>query len=134
MAATSEESSPRRSLLRPFDWISLAVAVLITVGAGVLVYGQNTKAETAVVEAGGQTWVLPLDADTTLDVPGPLGTTVVEVAHGAVHVESSPCKNQVCVAAGFISLPGQWIACLPNGVIVRIEGESDEFELDATSW
>ena len=44
-----------------------------------------------------------------------------------VRMESSSCKNQICVKQGTISLEtadelalGRWIICLPNGVSVEL--------------
>ena len=71
-----------------------------------------------------QQWIYPLDAETTVRVPGPLGETVVEIADGAVRVVSSPCPEKICIKTGRISKPGQWIACLPNRVFISIRGRS----------
>jgi len=79
--------------------------------------------------AGGeaeQQWIYPLDAETTVRVPGPLGETVVEIADGAVRVISSPCPEKICIKTGAISKPGQWIACLPNRVFISIRGKRSE--------
>jgi hypothetical protein len=79
--------------------------------------------------AGGdaeQQWIYPLDAETTVRVPGPLGETVVEIADGAVRVISSPCPEKICIKTGRISKPGQWIACLPNRVFISIRGKRSE--------
>lgn len=79
-------------------------------------------------------WVFPLDAEETVSVSGPLGDTVVEIHSGGVKVQSSPCKNQSCVAIGSIHRAGQWTACLPNDALVTIEGGNGGEKLDATVW
>jgi hypothetical protein len=79
--------------------------------------------------AGGdaeQQWIYPLDAETTVRVPGPLGETLVEIADGAVRIISSPCPEKICIKTGRISKPGQWIACLPNRVFISIRGKRSE--------
>lgn len=90
--------------------------------------------ENVVIEGDGRTWVYPLDAEETVKVHGPLGDTVVEIHDGQARVIESPCKNQVCVAAGHIHTPNQWVACLPNAVFVRIEGKSHVEAPDASTW
>ncbi len=127
-------AATRRLSPRPLDFVAVAAAIAITVVSAFFVYGGSFSEAKAIVESGGQTWVLPLSKDATLDVPGPLGITVVEVENRSIHVHSSPCKNQVCVASGSISKPGEWLACLPNGVIIRIEGNRAIEEPDLTSW
>jgi len=80
-------------------------------------------------------WMQPLDKAGDFEVPGPLGSTWVHIGNGSVHIESSPCPNQTCVAAGDISLANQWIACLPNEVFVSIEGSAgSEGEPDAAAY
>ncbi len=87
-----------------------------------------------IIEGGGSSWVYPLDSVATIQVAGPLGETEVLINNGQASVVSSPCANQSCVAAGSITSVGQWIACLPNGVMVRIEGPRDEDALDAATY
>jgi hypothetical protein len=41
---------------------------------------------------------------------------------GRVRVTESTCPDKICVRTGWISRPGQSIVCLPNRVVVRIEG------------
>ena len=47
---------------------------------------------------------------------------VVIIDSGSVSVSEASCKNQVCVRHGSISHPGESIVCLPNRLIVSIEG------------
>ena len=80
-------------------------------GAGLYAVVQNTR---------GFCEVLPLDADTTLTVSSDLGENVVAISGGAVRVDSSDCKNQVCVDSGSASWPGQVITCLPHQLVVQV--------------
>jgi hypothetical protein len=119
--------------LKPFDVPAVLLAAAITAGAAFWVYGGASGEAKVIIESGDKTWVYPLDAEETIAVPGALGTTVVHIHDGAAAVESSPCENQTCVAAGSIHLNGQWVACLPNAVFVRIEGSAIDEVPDATS-
>jgi hypothetical protein len=66
-------------------------------------------------------------------VKGPLGETVVVISGGKARVEDSPCPDKLCVHMPAISKPGQWIACLPNRVFVRVRGSSGE-KIDDLSY
>ncbi len=91
--------------------------------------------ELSVVIGGAEgEWIYPLDGDRTIEVAGPIGVSVVEIHGNHVHMASSPCKNQTCVAAGQIGSAGQWLACLPNRVFVRIEGKTNDDKLDAAVY
>ena len=76
-----------------------------------------------IIEGSGRRWVYPLDAEVTLSVPGPLGNTVIRIHGNQTWVESSPCDNQICVAAGKLYRNFDFAACLPNSVMMIVEGD-----------
>lgn len=73
---------------------------------------------------------LPLDRETTVNVEGPLGTTVVKVEEGKARIISSPCPRKLCIRMGSISKAGEMVVCVPNKVVVRIKGKQ---EIDAVT-
>lgn len=87
-------------------------------------------------EAGVVTFVgpqgetsLPLNRDARAVVQGRLGDVVVTVEDGSVRVTDATCPDHVCIHTGAVTAPGSVIACVPNGVIVRVGGVSaDEFD------
>ena len=57
---------------------------------------------------------------------------VIVIDGSGVRMESSTCKNQICVHHGTIDpnnadelLLDHWIVCLPNGVSVEVTGTED---------
>jgi len=121
-------------MLRPLDIAAILLSAGITVLSAVYVYGGGGGERRVIIEGSGSSWVYPLDAEETVRVHGPLGDTVVQIHDGEARIVSSPCQNQVCVAAGEIHSHGQWVACLPNSVFLRIEGKGKKIELDASTW
>jgi len=121
-------------LLKPFDFglaiplFGLVIASFFVVYTGIGDHG--------VVKLKGESgeWVFPMDTVETTGISGPLGDTVITINEGAARVTSSPCMNQTCVAAGAIRLPGQWLACLPNRVMVYIDKGTSSDDVDATTW
>ena len=120
--------------LKLFDYIFLVAAISLTVLSGIAVYGGESKASRVVVEGMDHTWIYPLKAEVTLRVPGPLGDTVVVLHDGSARIEDSPCPNKTCVAAGAVRENGQWVACLPNRVFVRVEGNGHDDRVDGSTW
>ncbi len=116
--------------LKPFDIPAVALAIAAAAFSAFFVYGMQTGSARIIVEGGGKSWVFPVDAEETLHVHGELGDTVVSIHGGEVAITKSPCPNQTCVAAGPIDSGGQWVACLPNAVFVRIEGKVRDQEAD----
>ena len=86
------------------------------------------------VRASGREWIYDISGDTPATFTGPVGETTIEINDGRVHVHDSDCRNKVCIAAGWIRRPGQWIICLPNDVFILIEGADEEGEVDDTAF
>jgi len=85
-----------------------------------------------LIRGQGSEWTFPVETEETITVTGPLGYTIVRVENQYTWVEESPCLNQTCVASGKISRQGQWAACLPNNVLIMIQGTGDN-EVDAVT-
>ena len=103
----------------------ILVALLLLLG-GVgwftvhLVRTQNSP-ERIKVSAAGQEFELALK-DTLLMIPGPSGETTLRIQNKKVWVEKAPCPNKLCMRQGKISRPGESIICLPNRIVITIEG------------
>ena len=119
---------------RPLDYVALLLSVLTVVAAGIYAYGDSAEATEASIESDEGTFLYPLDVDRLVRVEGPIGETVIRVQDGRVHVHESPCRDQICVAAGWLEATGQWTACLPNRVFLRVEGGEVENGVDAQTF
>lgn len=112
----------------------LAIAAVACAGlAATRLMGANTNADTAtvVIRDGEQNvYELPLNQDTTKTVTTDLGTNLVEIKDGRVHVEEADCPNQDCVHQGWIDAAGQQIVCLPHKLTVDIVDESAKTTYD----
>jgi hypothetical protein len=115
------------------DLVVFALALGVLIFSTARVYAGASVPATVTVQAGGKRWVFPLDRETVFTAQGPLGDTVVELRGKSARVLSSPCTNQTCIAQGSIHGHGQWLACLPNQVMVSISGGGGE-ELDSVVW
>ena len=80
------------------------------------------SARDVIIEAPDGTSVVPLGDDAELRIEGRVGVVEVVVRDGGVRVEEADCPDSVCVHTGTIDSPGSVIACVPNGVVVRIGG------------
>ncbi len=115
-----------KSRVRILDIVAIAFAVAAVVGVSVYAYAGGTTASEVVVQADGKDYLYPLDRNTTFSVTGPIGRTVIEIDDHRVRVVSSPCKDKICILAGWLSHNGQWTACLPNKVFVRVAGSPSD--------
>lgn len=112
----------------------LAIAAVACVGlAATRLMGANTNADTAtvVIRDGEQNvYELPLSQNTTKTVTTDLGTNLIEIKDGRVHVEEADCPNQDCVHQGWIDAAGEQIVCLPHKLTVDIVDESAKTTYD----
>lgn len=105
---------------------------LLVLGVGLLVAGSFT-----LLQAGsaGQRVVVERDGKVVFNgvltearrvtVNGPLGPTVIAIKDGSVCVLSSPCPAKVCIRTGQINRQGELLACVPNHLVIRVEGTPD---------
>ncbi len=126
--------SKRSHLLRWGDIPLITIAVLAILFLFHYTYSGVGGTPYVHVSADGSEWRYPLDIDNTFTIDGISGKTVIHIHEGSVQILSSACPTESCVALGDISSIGQWLACLPNGVMVTIEGEPDNtMEVDDVS-
>jgi hypothetical protein len=131
----SKPKSPAAGVsLKAGDGIILLFALAVLVFSARAIYAGSGRQTEVIIEGSGGRWIFPLDAEELVSVAGPLGDTTVELRGGRARVLSSPCTNRLCMAAGAIGAHGQWIACLPNKVLVRVDSGGGGEESDATTW
>lgn len=102
----------------------LLLAVALLVGIHLLSRPGGTA---VVVTPTGET-SLSLDADGDYPFDGRDGLHIIlQVKDGRVRFLQSGCPDKVCVHTGWLSQAGQTAACLPAGILLRVEGvEEDE--------
>jgi len=118
--------------LKIFDVIIVLIVTSLTFLAAYMAYMKPQGKSQVVIRGEGREWVYPIEAEATVAVNGPLGCTTVRIHGNSAWVESSPCDNHTCIAVGAIHNQGDWVACLPNNVLVIVHGIDDE--VDGISW
>lgn len=82
---------------------------------------------------GQLTGEYPLDTDTEVTIMGYNGgNNVMSISNGRVRMSEASCPDRLCIHQGSISRAGQSIVCLPNRVILRIDGK-ETLDYDAVS-
>ena len=64
--------------------------------------------------------IYPLNKDGVFSLNGGTNTLVIE--NGEAWVSEADCPDKICMGMGKISKNGEFIACLPNQVIIVVEG------------
>ena len=125
---STKPSSPE---LRPNRYDALVVLVVLALAAALAVRpflaarAPQSGALTVVVSADGQEFDrLPLAQFGTHTYANNGYTLTVTATGGAVSVTQSDCPGQDCLHTGRITRAGQSIVCLPEQVIVTLEGKT----------
>lgn len=114
-------------LFRRADWFTLlAVGVVL----GILFLFRYVPFEdhaperfTVTIESmrGTQEVLVTPERNEEITLSGPLGVTIVAVRGGKVFVVTSPCPDKVCIKTGKIPDDADFIACVPNRVLIRMQ-------------
>ena len=108
--------------------IVLAAAVLGAAAlSAMLLWRLPPAGRTVTMQQNGQTVaVLPLAADTDYIVTGADGASnTVRIRGGRVSVCAASCPDGLCVRHRAVSRAGESIICLPNRVVVTVDGAAD---------
>ncbi len=121
--------------LTPFDRKLLLVVTVIVVFSFLLPLSQKRGSRVVVRADDRIVFVAPLAKEQQVELEGPLGITVLKVENGGVRVKSSPCSQKVCIHMGEARHVGDLLACVPNQLVITIEGEDtgEDAEFDFIS-
>jgi len=117
--------------LKPIDYIIGVLFLCTAIFSLVYAIRHKDGSPRLIVTAGRTEWVYPLNVDRTIEVEGALGISRIAIENGFVRFLDSPCSNRICVQSPPLWREGDWSACLPNQVFLRIEGApsyKDEFD------
>jgi hypothetical protein len=112
--------------LKLLDYIIILLSVCGVVLYAITVYRSSGGKNEVHIRTFEKEYIYDLESEEVVDIDGLLGTTSVQIKNHAVRVLSSPCPLKICMKKGEISRADEWIACLPNGVFIRITGASHE--------
>ncbi len=116
------------SLIRPGDWLVVLLGAALVAGS-VPLFWQGGLADRAIVRQEGKVYAeVDLKARRQLEVPGPLGTTVIAVEPGRARVVADPGPRQYCVKQGWLMRPGEIAICAPNRVSLQITGRTKVYD------
>jgi len=120
--------TPLRQNLRILDAVAILLSMAVLGAFSYHVYAERGGEAVLYIQNQSKVWIYPLSKEQEVDIPGPLGLTHVHIKDGTAFVESSPCRDKICIHMGRISRNGEWVACLPNRVFLRVQGKKTQRE------
>ncbi len=117
-------------MITPADRFLLAAAGLLLLLLYALFWqGSGRASRVEIVPGDGSPPLhLSLYHDRTVEVSGPLGESILEIRDGRARFVDSPCPGKLCVQAGWLAESGATTACLPNRVILHLNGGEERFD------
>jgi len=120
--------NPWLSLLRPGDFFLFIVAGCLVAISFPMIW-QGGLAEKAVVRQAGQIFAeVDLRNARQIEVPGPLGTTLIAIETGRARIVADPSPRQYCVRQGWLMRPGDIAICAPNQVSLQVTGRTRRYD------
>lgn len=114
--------------------IILGILVISAVSWGVYHYfftEDQVKAEIYYYEELIETVTLDRGADKTFSIPQDANVIFQLYQDGSIAFIESDCPDKVCIHAGRLKTAGQFAACLPNGIVMKIVPLKEHGEDDA---
>ena len=111
-------------------WDAIFIASLLILAAVLyffFVYGRDEGGVAVVTVDGVITDKIPLDHNGDYDLNG--GSNVLRIKNGSACMIEAACPDHICVDTGEIRYEGQMIVCLPNHLVVTIEGVKGDADL-----
>ena len=111
----------KNRILRPADIVLIG---LIAAASLLMLWLRPTQAGVAaeIYRNGERCAVIDLrdPARQEFRFDGAIPVTIIS-ENGAIWFESSGCPDQICVRSGKLSRAGESAACLPAGVVIKVE-------------
>lgn len=118
-----------KQYIKKADIILLIVLVLVGLASTAYVAMSRSGGDTVIIEQNGDLYgKYSLYEDKVITIDGKHSKNIVTIEDGQVVMSESTCKNQVCIRHGAISATGESIICLPNRVVVKIEGKGGGYD------
>ena len=110
------------------DWLTLLLGSIFVMLLA-LEFWSGDLADQAVIRGGGKIFnVVPLSRDQQIEVPGPLGISIISIQNRKARIASDPSPRQYCVRQGWLQQAGEIALCLPNQVSVELTGSKKKYD------
>lgn len=121
-----------KNYIKKADIILLIFLIILGLVSSAYLFMSKSTGNTVIIEARGEVYgKYSLFEDKEIDVistDSVYSDVHVCIKNGEAKVTKSGCKNQVCVRHSAIKNIGESIICLPNKVIVKIEGNGGGYD------
>jgi hypothetical protein len=116
------------SYIKTGDWLTLVLGSMCVVALTFTLWGGGL-ADKAIIRSGGKIFrEVPLSRNQQIEVPGPLGISIISIKQRKARIASDPSPRQYCVRQGWLQQAGEIALCLPNQVSVELTGSKKRYD------
>ena len=126
-----KDTPPRANYTRDLILVAVLLVVALALFFGLRslqARDTGSGAQAVVTVEGKEIGRYPLKKNGTFPLNG--GTNILVVENGEAWVSEANCPDKVCMGMGKISRNGEFIACLPNRLLVVVEGAAEDSPVD----
>ena len=114
--------------LKAGDWLTVLLGSCC-VALLTLKLWSGDVADRAIIRSGGKIFrEVSLSRDQQIEVPGPLGTSIITIKNRKARISSDPSPRQYCVRQGWLQQAGEIAICLPNEVSLELTGSTKKYD------
>ena len=108
------------------DYAIIVALGLLTLASQLIIQHRYKEGETVRISVDGEEKLTSsLVKDSIIPIKGYLGISTIHIHAGSAWIEDSPCPNKHCIHMGKIHRAGEMIICIPNRVILLVEGKPE---------
>jgi hypothetical protein len=108
------------------DWLVVLSLLLLSLSGVFWIAGMPEGSRVLVTSGETLCFTAPLDQQRTVALDGPLGQTHLVIDEQGARIIDSPCPRKICVSMGPAKHTADLLACVPNRILVRIDGADGE--------
>ncbi len=106
------------------DYVFIILLIFSGIFSSFYIYNNNYDSKKVVVEVSGRLYgVYDLNIDRVIDLIGPHSNVRINIEDGYVFVSESGCPQKICKKMGKKNRVNDIIVCIPNHLIIKIDGE-----------
>ena len=114
--------------IKPGDWLTILLGSICVVLLALKLWSGDL-ADKAIIRSGGKIFSeVPLSRNQQIEVPGPLGISIIAIQDRKARIASDPSPRQYCVRQGWLQQAGEIALCLPNQVSVELAGSKKKYD------
>lgn len=113
------------AILTRADKLLILGAALFIIGLSAYQFDPSPDGAEVVVEVAAEVFgPYPLSEPRSLRLDGPKGISEVEIREGAARIVAAPCPQLLCVRRGWVRRRGETAVCVPNRLVLRVQGRT----------